>query len=68
MEKSTKYDNREDNLLTFKINLIPYLMKVWNNDNFEISAILEKYHLLSYIDASYEIYNTMGVQGVLQTV
>ena len=66
MEKNTKYDNREDNLLTFKMSLIPYLMKAWNKDNFEISAILEKYHLLPYIDASYEIYNMMGVQGVIE--
>jgi len=66
MGKDIKYDDREDKLLVFKISLIPYLMKAWHKDNFEISAILEQYHLLPYIDASYEIYQTMGVKGVIE--
>lgn len=41
-------------------------MKAWHKNNFEISTILEQYHLLSYIDASYEIYQTMGVKGVIE--
>ncbi len=66
MEKDIEYDDREDKLLDFKISLIPYLMKAWNKDNFEISTILERYQLLPYIDASYEIYQTMGVQGIIE--
>ncbi len=66
MGKDIEYDDREDKLLDFKISLIPYLMKAWNKDNFEISTILERYQLLPYIDASYEIYQTMGVQGIIE--
>ena len=66
MGKDIEYDDREDKLLVFKISLIPYLMKAWNKDNFEISTILERYQLLPYIDASYEIYQTMGVQGIIE--
>ena len=47
-------------------NLSSFLMKAWKKDNFEISAILRKYKLLEYIDVSYEIFNTMGVQGVIE--
>lgn len=66
MGKNIGYDDRNDKLLTFKISLIPYLMKAWHKNSFEISAILEQYRLLPYIDASYEIYQTMGVQGIIE--
>lgn len=58
--------SREDNVLTFKICLIPILMKAWGKNNFELSAIMDKYSLLSYIDDSYEIFNTMGIKGVIE--
>lgn len=66
MGKDIEYDAREDKQLTFKISLIPHLMRAWHKDNFEISAILEQYRLLPYIDDSYEIYQTMGVKGVIE--
>ena len=64
---SLEYEySREDNVLTFKISLIPILMKAWGKNNFELSAIMNKYNLLSYVDASYEIFNTMGIKGVIE--
>lgn len=67
MDKKLEYSqSREDNVLTFKICLIPILMKAWGKDNFEISALLNKYAILSYVDASYEIFNTMGIKGVIE--
>lgn len=55
-----------ENILVFKICLIPYLMQAWNKTNTEIGDLLNKYNILPYVDASYEIYNTMGIQGVIE--
>ncbi len=64
MEREEKI--RKDNIISFKNSLISYLMKAWKKDKEEIDDIIEEYHIVPYIDASYEIYNTMGVQGVIE--
>lgn len=67
MNKCLEHDySREDNVLTFKICLVPILMKAWGKNNFDLSVIMSKYNLLSYVDASYEIFNTMGIKGVIE--
>lgn len=38
----------------------------WNMDFCEVSELLDKYDLLSYIDVCYEEYNSMGIKGILQ--
>lgn len=53
-------------LLHFRNSLMPYLMEAWGVDNYELSILLEKYNLVPYIDASYELYQTMGVDGIIE--
>ncbi|MCR4684709.1 MAG: DUF3791 domain-containing protein [Lachnospiraceae bacterium] len=61
-------DSKEEDKLTFKLCLTPYMMKRWKKSNEEVGNILEKYHVLEYIDASYEVYNSMGTTGVLEDI
>lgn len=61
-------ENREENVLTFKISLVPILMKTWGKNTFEIAEIIEKYQILPYVDACYEYFNTMGIKGVIEDI
>ena len=45
---------------------MPYLMEAWGVDNYGLSILLEKYNLVPYIDASYGLYQTMGVGGIIE--
>ena len=38
----------------------------WDIDFCEVSDLLDKYDLLSYIATCYEEYNSMGIKGILQ--
>ena len=57
---------REDAVLNMQVTLIPILMRSWNVSSKELSEIMDKYDLLSYIDVCYEMYNSMGNQGIVE--
>lgn len=56
---------RADNVLNMQITIANCMKQEWNVDFSEISDLLDQYDLLSYIDACYEEYNSMGIQGIL---
>lgn len=58
--------SRSDNVLNMQITIANSIKKDWNIDYSQVSDLLNKYDLLSYIDACYEEYNSMGIKGILQ--
>lgn len=56
---------RTDNVLNMQITIANYMKQEWDIDFEKVSDILDKYDLLSYIDACYEEYNSMGIKGIL---
>lgn len=58
--------NRSDNVLNMQITIVNSMKEAWNIDYGKISNLLEKYDLLCYIDTCYEMYNSMGIKGILQ--
>lgn len=58
--------NRTDQVLNMQITIANCMKQEWKIDFCKVSDILDKYDLLSYIDACYEEYNTMGIKGILQ--
>jgi hypothetical protein len=59
---------RETNVLYLKITLVPILKEHWNVSFSELSSILKEYSILDYIDACYEVYNSTGIQGILDDI
>ena len=57
---------RSDNVLNMQITIANCIKQEWNIDYSKISDLLDKYDLLSYIDACYEEYNSMGIKGIMQ--
>lgn len=57
---------RTDNVLNMQITIANCMKQEWNIDFRQISDLMDKYDLLSYIDACYEGYNSMGIKGILQ--
>ena len=57
---------RSDNVLNMQITIANCIKQEWNIDYIKISDLLDKYDLLSYIDACYEEYNSMGIKGIMQ--
>lgn len=58
--------SREENVLNMQITIANNMKQEWNIDFCKVSELLDKYDLLSYIDTCYEIYNSMGIKGILQ--
>lgn len=58
--------SREENVLNMQITIANNMKHEWNIDFCEVSELLDKYDLLSYIDGCYEIFNSMGIKGILQ--
>ena len=56
---------RSDNVLNMQITKSSCMKKEWNMNFCEISDLLDKYDILSYIDICYEEYNSMGIKGIL---
>lgn len=56
---------REKMVLDLQLVLIQEMSRTWNKSYVEISDYLKKYHLLSYIDVCFEMYNSTGVKGIL---
>ena len=57
--------SRDKEVLNMQLTLIPILVKAWNKTYSELSDILKKYDVLSYIDVCYENYNSTGNQGII---
>ena len=55
---------RDKEVLNMQLVLIPILAKEWNKTYSELSDLLVKYDVLSYIDVCYENYNSTGNQGI----
>ncbi len=56
---------RSDNVLNMQITIASCMKQEWNMNFCEISDLLDKYDILSYIDICYEEYNSMGIKGIL---
>ena len=56
---------RDKEVLNMQLVLIPVLAEAWNKTYSELSDILKKYDVLSYIDVCYENYNSTGNQGII---
>ena len=54
-----------DNVLNMQITIANSMKEEWQMDYTEVSDLLDKYDLLSYIKACYEEYNSMGIKGIL---
>lgn len=55
--KKEMQSSREKNVLDLQFVLIQEMAKAWDKSYAEISEYLKKYHLLSYIDVCFEMYN-----------
>ena len=58
--------NRAENVLNMQITIANQMKQEWDIDFCKISELLDKYDLLPYIDTCYEMYNSMGIKGILQ--
>ena len=56
---------REKEVLNMQLVLIPILANAWKKTYSELSDLLKKYDVLSYIDVCYEAYNSTGNQGII---
>ena len=56
---------RDKEVLNMQLVLIPVLAEAWNKTYSELSDLLKKYDVLSYIDVCYENYNSTGNQGII---
>ncbi|MBR3469316.1 MAG: DUF3791 domain-containing protein [Lachnospiraceae bacterium] len=56
---------RDKEVLNMQLVLIPILAEAWNKSYSELSDLLKKYDVLSYIDVCYENYNSTGNQGII---
>ena len=52
-------------VLNMQLVLIPVLAEAWKKTYSELSDLLKKYDVLSYIDVCYENYNSTGNQGII---
>ena len=59
-------DARDKEVLNMQLVLIPILAEAWNKTYSELSDLLKKYDILSYIDVCYENYNSTGNQGIIE--
>lgn len=57
--------SRNDNILNMQITIANSIKEEWKMDYTEVSNLLDKYDLLSYINTCYEEYNSMGIKGIL---
>ena len=56
---------RDKEILNMQLVLIPVLAEAWTKTYSELSDLLKKYDVLSYIDVCYENYNSTGNQGII---
>ena len=56
---------KEKEVLNMQLVLMPLLVEAWKITYPELSDLLKKYDVLSYIDTCYENYNSTGNQGII---
>ena len=56
---------RDKEVLNMQLVLIPVLAEAWKKTYSELSDLLKKYDVLSYIDVCYENYNSTENQGII---
>ena len=56
---------RDKEVLNMQLVLIPVLAEAWKKTYSELSDLLKKYDVLSYIDVCYEKYKSTGNQGII---
>ena len=56
---------RDKEVLNRQLVFIPVLAEAWKKTYSELSDLLKKYNVLSYIDVCYENYNSTGNQGII---
>ena len=56
---------RDKEVLNMPLVLIPVLAEAWKKTYSELSDLLKKYDVLSYIDVCYENSNSTGNQGII---
>ena len=56
---------RDKEVLNMQLVLIPVLAEAWKKTYSELSDLLKKYDVLSYIDVCYENYNSTRNQGII---
>ena len=56
---------RDKEVLNMQLDLISVLAEAWKKTYSELSDLLKKYDVLSYIDVCYENYNSTGNQGII---
>lgn len=63
--RNSEMSVRDKEVLNMQLVLIPILAEAWNKSYSELSDLLKKYDVLSYIDVCYENYNSTGNQGII---
>ncbi len=58
-------EGRDKKVLNMQLTLAPILANAWGKSFSELSDLLRKYDVLSYIDVCYENYNSIGNQGII---
>jgi hypothetical protein len=58
--------SRTENVLNMQITIANCMSEECNINYGKVSELLKKYELLPYIDLCYEIYNSMGIKGILE--
>lgn len=56
----------KDAQLSLQITMIPILAEAWNMPFTKLSDFLKEYHILEYLAASPEYFNSMGTQGIVE--
>ena len=65
LRRTSVMSMRDKEVLNMQLVLIPVLAEAWNKTYSELSDLLKKYDVLSYIDVCYENYNSTGNQGII---
>jgi hypothetical protein len=65
LRRTSVMSMRDKEVLNMQLVLIPILAEVWKKTYSELSDLLKKYDVLSYIDVCYENYNSTGNQGII---
>ena len=61
-------NDRDKEVLNMQLVLVQVLSRSWNKTFSELAEIFRKYDVLSYIDISYENYNSTGNQGIVDDI
>ena len=59
-------DDRDRKVLNMQLVLIPRIAEAWKKNYRELSRIFEEYGILEFIDVSYEKYNSIGIDGIIE--